>query len=110
MIYYNRGVDLLADGHFAEAIAANAKVLRLDPANKTVRGNFLAAINNWAIALAATQHFAEAANLLQRGLATEPAYKPFQLNHDHVRRDWSEAMAKGERTENADITAGEDVQ
>ena len=36
MIYYNRGVDLLAEKRFAEAAAANAKALRLDPTNATV--------------------------------------------------------------------------
>ena len=110
MIYYNRGVDLLADGHFEEAIAANAKALRLDPSNKTVRGNFLAAINNWAIALASTKQYSEAADLLQRGLATDPGYRPFQLNYEHVRRDWSAALANGERIENADLRASEDAQ
>ena len=51
MIYYNRGVDLLAEKRFAEAAAANAKALRLDPANATARGNLLATINNWSIEL-----------------------------------------------------------
>ena len=30
MIYYNRGVDQLAEQRFAEALADNAKALRLD--------------------------------------------------------------------------------
>ncbi len=34
MIYYNRGVDLLAENRFADALAADAKALRLDPANR----------------------------------------------------------------------------
>ena len=51
IIYYNRGVDLLAEKRFAEAAAANAKSLRLDPNNRTARGNLLATINNWSIHL-----------------------------------------------------------
>ena len=50
-IYYNRGVDLLAERRFADAAAANAKAVRLDPENVTAKGNFLATINNWAIDL-----------------------------------------------------------
>ncbi len=64
MIYYNRGVDLLAEKRFAEAAAANAKALRLDPGNATARGNLLATINNWSIELGNSQHFAEAVDLL----------------------------------------------
>ena len=57
MIYYNRGVDFLAEKQFAQAAAVNAKSLRLDPLNNTARGNFLATINNWAIDLGNDEPF-----------------------------------------------------
>ena len=88
MIYYNRGVDLLAEKRFEEAAVANAKALRLDPASTTARGNLLATINNWAIDLGHEQKFAEAADLLRKGLAFDPHYETLALNYIHVHHQW----------------------
>jgi len=88
MIYYNRGVDLLAEKRFEQAAVANAKALRLDPASTTARGNLLATINNWAIELGHRQQFAEAANLLRKGLAFDPHYETLALNFVHVHHQW----------------------
>jgi tetratricopeptide (TPR) repeat protein len=110
MIYYNAGVDMLSQRRFAEAVSDNVKALWLDPNNETVRGNFLASINNWAIALASLHRYPEAAELLTRGLATEPNYKPFRLNYEHLRSEWNETMSKEGRTENADLRAEDNVQ
>ena len=92
MIYYNRGVDLLAEKRFAEAVAANAKSLRLDPGNAIARGNLLATINNWSIHLGDTQHFAEAVALLRQGLAIDPKFAPFAQNYVHVHHQWVEHL------------------
>lgn len=80
MIYYNRGVDLLTANRFAEAAAANAKALELDPQNTPARGNLLATLNNWAIDLARHGHYGRAADLLSQGLAIAPDYAPFKTN------------------------------
>jgi hypothetical protein len=87
-IYYNRGVDCLADRRFAEAAAANAKALRLDPANETARGNLLATLNNWAIEVSAQGEQATAMRLLHQGLAIDPDYAAFVANYPHVYRRW----------------------
>ncbi|MFW5692677.1 MAG: transglutaminase family protein [Thermoguttaceae bacterium] len=84
MVYYNRGVDLLAKGRYAEAALANAKALVLDPGNQTARGNLLATVNNWAIALGQSGRLAEAVGLLEAGLTFAPHYEPFTLNLAHV--------------------------
>ncbi len=89
MIYYNRGVDLLAEQRFAEAAAANVKALRLDPSNATARGNLLATLNNWAITLGNSGRYAEAGGLLLEGLALDPTYETFVLNYVHVHRRWA---------------------
>jgi tetratricopeptide (TPR) repeat protein len=94
MIYYNRGVDLLAEKRFAEAAAANAKSLRLDPGNATARGNLLATINNWSIHLGDSQQFAEAVELLRRGLAIDAKFEPFAQNYDHVHHQWVEHLCQ----------------
>ena len=94
MIYYNRGVDLLAEKRFAEAAAANAKSLRLDPSNVTARGNLLATINNWSIHLGDSEHFAEAVDLLRQGLAIDPKFDPFAQNYVHVHHQWVEHLCR----------------
>lgn len=92
MIYYNRGVDFLAEKRFADAAVCNAKSLRLDPTNATARGNLLATINNWAIALGDSRHFAEAVTLLRQGLAMDSRFEAFSQNFVHVHHQWSESL------------------
>jgi len=101
MIYYNRGVDFLAEKRFADAAAANAKALRLDPLNTTARGNFLATINNWAIELGNNDHFAEAVALLRQGLILDPHYEAFALNFVHLHHQWSQQLCKEGRYQEA---------
>jgi tetratricopeptide (TPR) repeat protein len=101
MIYYNRGVDLLADKKFSPAAAANAKALRLDPTSKTARGNLLATINNWAIVEGTLQRYEEAVGLLRRGLAIEPTYEMFELNFVHVCHQWSLSLCLEGRYDDA---------
>ena len=101
MIYYNRGVDLLAEKRFAEAAAANAKSLRLDPNNLTARGNLLATINNWSIHLGDSGHFAEAVALLRQGLAIDRKFDPFAQNYLHVHHQWVEHLCREGRFEEA---------
>jgi tetratricopeptide (TPR) repeat protein len=101
MIYYNRGVDLLAEKRFAEATAANAKALRLDPGNMTARGNLLATINNWSIELGNSQHFAEAVGLLRQGLALDPKFEPFAQNYVHVHHQWVERLCQAGQFQDA---------
>jgi len=91
-IYYNRGVDLLAQKQFAEAVASNAKALRLDPLSTTARGNLLATINNWAIDLDSQGRHAEAVDLLRQGLALDPHYETFKVNYVHVHSQWVEEL------------------
>ena len=94
MIYYNRGVDLLAEKRFAEAARANAKALRLDPHNATARGNLLATINNWSIELGNAQHFAEAVDLLRQGLAIDAKFAAFAQNYVHVHHQWVDHLCR----------------
>lgn len=90
-IYYNRGVDLLAERRYAEAVAANAKALRLDPNNATAKGNYVATINNWAIDLATAGQYAQAAKLFRLGMAAHPDFEAFRANYAHLLRQWDAA-------------------
>ena len=100
-IYYNRGVDLLAEKRFADAAAANAKAVRLDPENATAKGNFLATINNWAIDLGTSGEYEKAAALLRLGLATDPSYDAFRANYVQLFRQWSEHLCRSGRYDDA---------
>jgi tetratricopeptide (TPR) repeat protein len=93
VIYYNRGVDLLHERRFAEAVSVNVRALRLDPENETAAGNLLASINNWALALCAEGDYPEAAELLARGLTIAPDHEPFHTNQRHVYRTWIQSLA-----------------
>jgi tetratricopeptide (TPR) repeat protein len=101
MIYYNRGVDLLAEKRFAAAAAANAKALRLDPNNAVARGNLLATINNWSIELGNSGRFAEAVDLLRQGLTLDARFEAFALNYVHVHRQWVEHLCQAGHFEEA---------
>ena len=100
-IYYNRGVDLLGRKQFAEAQAANAKALRLDPSSTTARDNLLATINNWAVDAGSAGRHAEAVELLRRGIDLDPDYETFQVNYVHVHSQWIEALCREQRFDEA---------
>ncbi|MGA2256608.1 MAG: tetratricopeptide repeat protein [Thermoguttaceae bacterium] len=100
-IYYNRGVDLLAEKHFADAAGANAKAVRLDPKSATAKNNFLATINNWAIDLGTSGEYEKAAELLRLGLAADPSYDAFRSNYVQLFRRWSEHLCHSGRYDDA---------
>ena len=100
-IYYNRGVDLLVENRFHDAVCANAKALRLDAANQTARGNLLATMNNWSINLAGDGQYAQAVDLLDRGLALDPTYVTFKANYVHVHHQWIESLCNADRFQGA---------
>jgi tetratricopeptide (TPR) repeat protein len=100
-IYYNRGVDLLGQRRFAQAVAANAKALRLDPFSSTAQGNLLASLNNWAIDLGGSGRHAEAVEILDQGLALDSSYATFKTNYLHVHHQWTEELCRKQRFDEA---------
>ncbi|MGD9126303.1 MAG: hypothetical protein PVH19_02900 [Planctomycetia bacterium] len=96
-IYYNRGLDMLAEGNFAGSLVANATALNLDPSNKTAHGNLLAVLNNWAISLAGSGEYLEAIGLLETGIRIDPKFATFHTNILHVHRRWVEDLCKESR-------------
>lgn len=101
MIYYNRGVALLAENRFLEAAVANAKALHLDPRNEIAHGNLLATLNNWSIALGQAGRFADAATILEAGMSLDPDYETFALNYIHVHHQWVRQLASEGRFDEA---------
>lgn len=94
MIYYNKGVDLLAEKRFADAANANRNAVVLDPFNSTARGNYLATINNWALDLGTKARFSDAVALIRQGLALDPRYEPFKLNFVHLHYQWTKQLCQ----------------
>ena len=93
MVYYNRGVDAFNDRRFADAVEANRKALLLDPENRMARGNLLASVNNWSLALCDAGHYAEARSLLAEGRRFDPTHEAFATNAAHVERVSRQAPA-----------------
>ncbi|HVW36471.1 MAG TPA: hypothetical protein VHB99_04170, partial [Pirellulales bacterium] len=101
LFYYNAGADLLGEQRFAEALAANIKALRLDPANLAARSNFLAGLNNWALECHGHGDFVRAVRLLEHGMQTAPEHRPFRVNYVAVHQRWIESLVENERYESA---------
>jgi len=101
LFYYNAGADLLGERRFAEALAANLKALRLDPANLAARSNFLAGLNNWALECQRDGDFARAVRLLEHGMRMAPEHRPFRVNYVAIHQRWIEALVEDERYEAA---------
>jgi tetratricopeptide (TPR) repeat protein len=80
VVYYNRGVDHLEAGRFADAAAANRTAIRLDPSNSAARANLLATVNNWSLELGRRGDLVEAVRLLEEGLSVAPDYALFHEN------------------------------
>jgi tetratricopeptide (TPR) repeat protein len=83
--YYNRGLVWLQEGRHAEGVELIRTSLRLDPQDREARGNLLAGLNNWAVALCCDERFAEAGRLIAQGLAIDDGYAPLVANDKYVR-------------------------
>jgi hypothetical protein len=91
MVYYNQGIDAFHDRQFATAIAANRRALLLDDNNREARGNLLASVNNWALALCEVRQFDAAEKLLADGLKFDATHQAFTHNAAYVRKLRSQA-------------------
>ncbi len=101
IVYYNRGVDLLNQRCYADAISVNLRALRLDPANVTARANLLAAVNNWSLALCEAGRYAEALDLLVRARQQAADHPPFRANQLHVLSAWCKSLCEAGKFDQA---------
>jgi tetratricopeptide (TPR) repeat protein len=84
--YYNRAVERLQTGQYACALQLLSMSLRLDPADADARQNYLAGLNNWAVASWQRGNASLAAELIRHGLQLEPTYAPLQANQRLLER------------------------
>ena len=99
MIYYNRGIDAFNDRRYADAVALNRKALLLDAGNQTARGNLLASINNWALALSDAGQFDAAESLLAAGRRFDPSHAAFVHNAAHIEQLRIQSQNSRDRSE-----------
>ena len=97
ILYYNQGVELLGEESFGEAALANLKALAVDPTNAAARGNLLATINNWALALGREKRFDRAVTLLRHVRRIDPEFVPANVNFAAVHQLWVESLCRDDR-------------
>ena len=96
-LYYNRGIELLERRLYAEAVAANAKALRLDPDSTIAHGNLLAVLNNWALDLGSQGDFERATHLLAESRQAAPDHETFAINYVAVHQQWIDRLIAEQR-------------
>ena len=92
IIYYNRGIALLAEGDYTAALAANRCAFRLDPRGPNVRENLLATLNNWALDRCRQGDYAGAVQLIERGLKLQPDHEELLQNDLYVHQRWVQVL------------------
>lgn len=88
-IYYNRGVACFRHKQYEQGLHWTRVSLQFDPHDEIARGNVLAGLNNWALALCEQQEFARAAKLLDELRSLDPEYPTLDENEAHVYRTWA---------------------
>lgn len=96
-VYFNRGVALLANNEFADAVTCLYLARELDPQDPSAAANLLAALNNWALALGDVGDFEAATQLVTYGLSLD-AQSPQLLSNDlHLHQQWALALCQQSR-------------
>lgn len=114
LVYYNRGVAAIEAGRHQTAVAANLAAVRLDPTNQRARGNLLAAVNNWSVALVEQRRFGEAVELLSLARYWAPRMPALSSNFRYAYHRWDAALrtARGEPNDSGaarDIADGQPI-
>lgn len=100
-IYYNRGVTLLEEDQFADAVELLEMSLKLDNADQPAKANWCAALNNWALAECDAGQFEHAVELVRKGLDAHADYQPFLANDLHIHQKWAMALCTRRQFEEA---------
>jgi tetratricopeptide (TPR) repeat protein len=83
-VYYNRGVAALRDNQYEAGLALTRTSLLLDPDDPVGRGNVLAGLNNWALALCREGDPERAAKVLAELRSLAPDYPTLADNEAHI--------------------------
>jgi tetratricopeptide (TPR) repeat protein len=103
-VYYNRGVRLLQERDYREALQSAWHSCQLDPADTVARRNLLASINNWALELCEENEYQAASSLLSHGRQLDASYRPFDTNDMYLHGRWMTHLRRiGEYDQALDI-------
>lgn len=89
-IYYNRGVACFKRGEFEQGMQLTQRSLTFDPQDEVARGNVLAGLNNWGLALCQRREFSQARQKFDRLRSIDPDYPTLTENEAHLERLWGE--------------------
>lgn len=92
IVYYNRGLDELAERHYEAAAVANVNALRINPHSPAAWSNLLATVNNWALAANKQGDYHKATALLREGIQLAPHHELFRANLETVNRQWANSQ------------------
>ena len=92
--FYNRAIQHVQQGDYAEALKAATMSCRLDPLDASARNNLLATMNNWSIALCAQGNFKQASFLVKQGLDVAPDSPPLVANDAYVHHRWISSLRR----------------
>jgi tetratricopeptide (TPR) repeat protein len=92
-LFYNRGLTLLSERQFEQALVATELSWQLDPQHDAAGENVATVINNWALVLCAEGHFSQSLQLLGRGQQLVPDHPILYGNQAHILAAWARHRA-----------------
>ncbi|MCA9269675.1 MAG: hypothetical protein KDA41_14440, partial [Planctomycetales bacterium] len=104
-VYYNRGVAAFRQDQFEVGLRYTRWSLKCDPHDTVARGNVLAGLNNWALALCAAGEYDAAARQLSELRRLDPNYPSLAENEAHLCRLWQQQDAADDNAATAAVEA-----
>jgi tetratricopeptide (TPR) repeat protein len=92
-LFYNRGLALLSEQKYEQALVATELSWQLDPQHAAAGENVATVINNWALVLCEEGHFSESLQLLGRGQQLVPEHPILYANQAHILAAWARKRA-----------------
>jgi tetratricopeptide (TPR) repeat protein len=86
VVYYNRALELLAEGRYREALEAQVASVWWDPENPYAWANLVAILNNWAVQKVREGKPEEALGLLELAAQLLPGFHPVETNLRFLRQ------------------------
>jgi tetratricopeptide (TPR) repeat protein len=97
IIYYNRGVELMHEKRYHEALLMNFRAMSLDPEFASAVKNALAVLANWSGELAKEKKFDEALKVLTVGVDLAPKDATLLHNRKIVWSEWAESESDADK-------------
>jgi len=86
VVYYNKALELLAEGQYRRALEAQLASVWWDPQNAFARANLVAIMNNWAVQKVREGRPQDAFVLLELAAQLAPGFHPVETNLRFLRQ------------------------